>query len=100
MGSMLAVLLVDHKVHVRDNSFTRYLDQQFYQVPRSCLRCSSCVRGGSQVYADNACECHTAAIKQLTKVRDQDLIYVSFHNKVGIVLDRPEGMRLCWKWYR
>ncbi|XP_070186231.1 diacylglycerol lipase-beta-like isoform X2 [Littorina saxatilis] len=43
--------------------------------------CCACMRPGNNVHSDNICECHTAAIKRLTKVRDQDLIYVSFHNR-------------------
>ncbi|KAL8597649.1 hypothetical protein ACOMHN_031584 [Nucella lapillus] len=46
----------------------------------SC-RCCACVREETQVHSDNVCECHTAAIRQLTKIQDQDLIHVSFHNK-------------------
>ncbi|KAK7506291.1 hypothetical protein BaRGS_00002403, partial [Batillaria attramentaria] len=51
-----------------------------FQLCAAC-RCCSCMRQDNQVYADNICQCHTAAIKRLTRIPDQDLIYISFHNK-------------------
>lgn len=52
-------------------------------VCRLCIacRCCACVRAPKDVVSDNICHCHTAAIKNLTKIKDQDLIYVSFHDK-------------------
>ncbi|XP_046382203.2 diacylglycerol lipase-beta-like isoform X4 [Haliotis rufescens] len=44
-------------------------------------KCCACMRSSENVSFDNACECHTAAIKKVTGISDQDLVYVSFHNK-------------------
>ncbi|XP_048248656.1 diacylglycerol lipase-beta-like isoform X2 [Haliotis rufescens] len=45
------------------------------------FQCCACMRSSENVSFDNACECHTAAIKKVTGISDQDLVYVSFHNK-------------------
>nr|XP_022316925.1 sn1-specific diacylglycerol lipase beta-like isoform X2 [Crassostrea virginica] len=44
-------------------------------------RCQVCFVGG-EVIDDNCCQCHTAAIRRQTRIRDTDLLYVSFHNKI------------------
>ncbi|XP_061191420.1 diacylglycerol lipase-beta-like isoform X2 [Saccostrea echinata] len=44
-------------------------------------RCHTCYHGG-EVIDDNCCQCHTAAIRRQTNIADQDLPYVTFHNKI------------------
>ncbi|CAG5114884.1 unnamed protein product, partial [Candidula unifasciata] len=56
-------------------------------------RFGSCVRTSNSVMSDNCCQCNTAAIKELTGISDEDLIYVTFHNKFKqvpfyVVIDR------------
>ena len=69
-------LYFDHKIHILD----LYLHCIFDNV--SCDdRCQVCFVGG-EVIDDNCCQCHTAAIRRQTRIRDTDLLYVSFHNKV------------------
>lgn len=47
------------------------------------IRCMSCCRKKpSYIIDDNCCECHTAALKKITGLTEEDLVYVSFHNKV------------------
>ncbi|XP_076442835.1 diacylglycerol lipase-beta-like isoform X2 [Babylonia areolata] len=43
--------------------------------------CCGCMREVNQVFSDNNCQCNTAAIRQLTDIRSEDLIHVSFHNR-------------------
>ncbi|ESO88978.1 hypothetical protein LOTGIDRAFT_106374 [Lottia gigantea] len=58
-------------------------------------RCCSCIRQEYNIVQDNNCNCHTAAIMIQTGLKKEDLIYVSYHNKVTeipfyVALDRKE----------
>ncbi|XP_041362272.1 diacylglycerol lipase-beta-like isoform X2 [Gigantopelta aegis] len=44
-------------------------------------RCCACVRAPTSSHCDNVCECHTAAVRRITGLQQQDLVYVCFHNK-------------------
>ncbi|KAG8185295.1 hypothetical protein JTE90_023903 [Oedothorax gibbosus] len=44
--------------------------------------CGCCCKPPSYIVDDNCCRCHTAALKRATGLSDEDLIYVSFHNRV------------------
>lgn len=47
------------------------------------LRCCGCIRTKPHyVVDDNCCQCNTAVLKQMTGLSDEDLIYVSYHNRV------------------
>ncbi|XP_070579406.1 diacylglycerol lipase-beta-like isoform X2 [Ptychodera flava] len=45
-----------------------------------CGLCKLCPECSSS--DDNCCDCNTAALKNVTQLRDVDIIYCSFHNKV------------------
>ncbi|XP_076332276.1 diacylglycerol lipase-beta-like isoform X2 [Tachypleus tridentatus] len=47
--------------------------------------CLCCRRRPDFVVDDNCCLCHAAALKNITGLKDSDLIYVSFHNRVYAV---------------
>ncbi|XP_022255756.1 sn1-specific diacylglycerol lipase beta-like isoform X2 [Limulus polyphemus] len=50
------------------------------------MNCCLCCRGQPDfVVDDNCCLCHAAALKNITGLKDSDLIYVSFHNRVYAV---------------
>ncbi|BFZ06737.1 hypothetical protein BsWGS_09776 [Bradybaena similaris] len=64
-------------------------------VCRLCphYRFCACIRTSNGVISDNVCQCNTAAIKELTGITDDDIIYVTFHNKFKqvpfyVVVDR------------
>ncbi len=47
------------------------------------LSCCSCLRPRrSNVPTDDCCRCNLAALKTVTGLSDQDLLCVSFHNRV------------------
>ncbi|XP_059158872.1 diacylglycerol lipase-beta-like isoform X2 [Physella acuta] len=62
----------------------------------SSYRCCSCMRKANGIFKDNICQCNTAAIKKLTHLHENDLIYVTFHNQFKqvpfyVALDRPKN---------
>ena len=50
---------------------------------RSFIRCCACARDGSLSGSeDNCCLCNLAALKAVTGLRDEHIVYLSFHNKI------------------
>ncbi|ELU06110.1 hypothetical protein CAPTEDRAFT_162985 [Capitella teleta] len=45
-------------------------------------RCCSCIKQSEHVVEDNCCHCNTAAILKTTGIRQEDIIYASFFNRV------------------
>ncbi|XP_033630126.1 sn1-specific diacylglycerol lipase beta-like isoform X2 [Asterias rubens] len=45
-------------------------------------KCCGCLRQSSRTEKDNCCQCDTAAVKYTTGLEEEDIIYISFHNKV------------------
>ncbi|XP_015905728.1 diacylglycerol lipase-beta [Parasteatoda tepidariorum] len=52
------------------------------QIWRDIRCCACCCKPPSYIVDDNCCQCHTAALKYVTGLTDEDLIFVSFHNRV------------------
>ncbi|GFR34166.1 sn1-specific diacylglycerol lipase beta [Trichonephila clavata] len=52
------------------------------QIWKDMRCCACCCKPPSYIVDDNCCECHTAALKHVTGLSDEDLIFVSFHNRV------------------
>ncbi|KAF8776834.1 diacylglycerol lipase-beta-like [Argiope bruennichi] len=52
------------------------------QIWKHIRCCACCCKPTSYIIDDNCCECHTAVLKQVTGLSDEDLIFVSFHNRV------------------
>lgn len=47
------------------------------------LQCCSCCRSPpSYVMQDNCCLCHTAALKAVTGLSEENITYITFHNKI------------------
>ncbi|XP_066966714.1 diacylglycerol lipase-beta-like isoform X3 [Macrobrachium rosenbergii] len=47
------------------------------------LQCCSCVRHSPPyVLQDNCCMCHTAALKTITGLTEENITYITFHNKI------------------
>jgi len=44
--------------------------------------CNLIFRSLAEVEGDNCCFCHTSALKDTTKVDEEDLLYASFQNEV------------------
>ncbi|XP_005104352.1 diacylglycerol lipase-beta isoform X2 [Aplysia californica] len=60
------------------------------------FRCCACIRKSNSVLRDNICQCNTAAIKKLSGIAEEDIVYVTFHNKFKqipfyVVLDREKN---------
>ncbi|KAG0725122.1 Sn1-specific diacylglycerol lipase beta [Chionoecetes opilio] len=50
---------------------------------KSHLMCCSCCRSPPRyVMQDNCCLCHTAALKALTGLSEENITYITFHNKI------------------
>lgn len=59
-------------------------------------RCCSCVRKVNTIFKDNSCQCNTAAIKKISGLQNEDLVYVTFHNRFKevpfyVALDREKN---------
>ncbi|XP_035230504.1 diacylglycerol lipase-beta-like [Stegodyphus dumicola] len=52
------------------------------QIWKDIRCCACCCKPPSYIIDDNCCQCHTAALKYVTDLSDEDLIFVSFHNRV------------------
>ncbi|KAH9514419.1 hypothetical protein Btru_025200 [Bulinus truncatus] len=70
----------------------------FYKTMKifSLFRCCSCVRKSNSVFKDNICQCNTAAIKKLSGLKKEDLVYVTFQNEYKqvpfyVALDREKN---------
>ncbi|XP_071960319.1 diacylglycerol lipase-beta-like [Antedon mediterranea] len=48
---------------------------------RHC-QCCMCCRSGRVAQHDNCCNCNTSAVKQLTNLKDKDIVYMSYRNKI------------------
>nr|XP_045609278.1 diacylglycerol lipase-beta-like isoform X2 [Procambarus clarkii] len=49
----------------------------------SHLRCCMCCRSSPEfVMQDNCCLCHTAALKAITNLTEDNITYITFHNKI------------------
>ncbi|XP_022092681.1 sn1-specific diacylglycerol lipase beta-like isoform X2 [Acanthaster planci] len=44
--------------------------------------CCECFRGDHGTESDNCCNCNTAAIKHVTRLDKEDIVYISFHNRI------------------
>ncbi|XP_030838432.1 sn1-specific diacylglycerol lipase beta [Strongylocentrotus purpuratus] len=45
-------------------------------------RCCACIRPSERIIGDNCCQCNTTAIRSLAGADEEDLLYVSFKNKI------------------
>ncbi|XP_054762727.2 diacylglycerol lipase-beta-like [Lytechinus pictus] len=45
-------------------------------------RCCSCVRPLDHIAGDNCCQCNTTAVRSIARADEEDLLYVSFKNKI------------------
>ncbi|XP_038064401.1 diacylglycerol lipase-beta-like isoform X2 [Patiria miniata] len=45
-------------------------------------RCCSCLRSDYGTEKDNCCDCDTAAVRQVTELDTEDIVYISFHNRI------------------
>lgn len=45
-------------------------------------RCFTCTQSAEGTENDNCCQCHTAAVVNSLGVDEDDVLYLSFHNKV------------------
>ncbi|XP_055874911.1 diacylglycerol lipase-beta-like isoform X2 [Biomphalaria glabrata] len=62
----------------------------------SPFRCCSCLRKSNNVFKDNICQCNSAAIKKLSGLKQNDLVYVTFKNQFKqvpfyVALDREKN---------
>ena len=51
-------------------------------------RCCACIRASSSIMDDNCCSCNTAAIVKITGIKEQDIVYATYYNRVstGVIL--------------
>ncbi|XP_033123784.1 sn1-specific diacylglycerol lipase beta-like [Anneissia japonica] len=51
------------------------------KLSKNC-RCCMCCRSDRVSQYDNCCDCNTSAVKQLTKLNDDDIVHMSYKNKI------------------
>lgn len=66
-----------------------YLAGGFWQGVKALhnqIVCCSCCSPHPPAQHDNCCQCNLAALKKVTDLEDQDIVYVSFRNSLYLVI--------------